>query len=252
MQDLIVLSHEEYLRLKCELKAAGLDLCYTAESARPIRMRWTPARRSDAAFLRRVAQRRPADLSYRIASVRCTHPGNWLWPAQLTVTFHAVSPRHDAALARYLATRPGSSDGQAQPAEAEHLSATPATYVQVAVLLALITAVEVAMLYVPESLRPPRWTVLVVLLLLSVGKFGIVVLYFMHLRYDHRLYASLFVGGLVIATGTVLALLVLFRTPAPRPAAATVVSSVVRPLLPTVLTPSVPHWLEQRTVYHTG
>lgn len=99
MQDLIVLSHEAFVQLKRELKAAGLDVCYSAESVRPIRMRWTPARLTDAAFLQQVGQRRPADPSYRLASVRCLTPGKRLWPAQLTVTFHAVSPVHDAALA---------------------------------------------------------------------------------------------------------------------------------------------------------
>ena len=239
MQDLIVLSHEEFAQLKRELKTAGLDVCYTAESVRPIRLRWTPERLTDAAFLQQVAQRRPADPSYRLASVRCMTPGNRLWPARLTVTFHAVSPLHDAALAHYLATHPVSSRArsQAHPAEAEQTPATPATYVHVAVMLALITAFEVAMLYVPADLRPPRWALFVVLLLLSACKFGIVVSYFMHLRYDHRLYASLFIGGLVIAAGTMLALLALFRTPATRPAAATTVSPVVRPMTTVRLRP---------------
>ena len=55
MQDLIVLSDEAFAQLKRELKAVGLDVCYRAESARPIRMRWTPARLTDAAFLQQVA-----------------------------------------------------------------------------------------------------------------------------------------------------------------------------------------------------
>lgn len=112
-------------------------------------------------------------------------------------------------------------------------------------MLALITAFEVAVLYVPDSFRPPRWALFVVLLLLSACKFGIVVSYFMHLRYDHHLYASLFIGGLVVAAGTMLALLALFRIPATRPAAATVVSSVVRPMTTVASTPGqpVPCWL---------
>jgi cytochrome c oxidase subunit 4 len=146
------------------------------------------------------------------------------------VTFHAVSPAHDGALAHYLATHPlgSSAQRQAHPAGAEHTPATPATYVRVAVLLALLTAVEVVVLSMPAGLRLPRWTLFAALLCLSASKFGIVVSYFMHLRYDHRLYASLFIGGLVIAAGTLLALLALSRTPATRPAAAAVASPVIR------------------------
>jgi caa(3)-type oxidase subunit IV len=97
------------------------------------------------------------------------------------------------------------------PATAAHGQATPGTYVRVALILALITAFEVAVMYVPHHLLPPRWTVLLVLLLLSMLKGGIVMAFFMHLRYDHRLYTGLFFGGLVVAAGTILALLVLFR-----------------------------------------
>ena len=98
------------------------------------------------------------------------------------------------------------------------------------------------MLYVPDSLRPLRWALFVVLLLLSACKLGIVMAYFMHLRYDHRLYASLFIGGPVIAAGTLLALLALFRTPTARPGAAPLVSSVARPMLTATSTPGPP-WL---------
>jgi cytochrome c5 len=62
---------------------------------------------------------------------------------------------------------------------------------------------------------------LIVLLLLSALKFGIVASFFMHLRYDHRLYAGFFVGGLVVSACTMLALLALFREPAPLDVVAT-------------------------------
>jgi len=214
MQDLIVLSHEDYLGLQRELKAVGLDVCYTAESVRPIRMRWSPERVHDTALLQQVAQRRPADASFCLASIQCTTPSTWLWPAQLAVTFHAVSPRQDAAFQQYLATyqlarsMARSSEPLLETAQAH---ATPATYLAVALMLALITAFEVAMLSLPEALRPPRWTLVLMLMLFSALKFGIVVAFFMHLRYDHPLYIGLFVGGLVVAAGTIMALLALFR-----------------------------------------
>jgi cytochrome c oxidase subunit 4 len=228
MQDLLVLSHEDYTQLRHELKEAGLDVCYTAQSARPLRRRWSPERLQDAALQQQIAQRRPADASYRLASVQCTRPGNWLWPDQLTVTFHAVSPSQDAALQRYFDTYRARHQPSevSSPAVGEHTAATTATYVQVALILALITAFEVAILYVPDSFRPPRWALLLVLMLLSALKFGMVVSFFMHLRYDHRLYAGFFIGGLVVVVGTILALLALFREPA-RPGTAAIVPTPV-------------------------
>ncbi len=230
MQDLLVLNHEDYTHLRHELKTAGLDLCYTAESARPIRRRWSPEYLGDAALLAQVARRRPADPSYRVVSIRCTKPGNWLWPDQLTIAFHAVNATQDAALQDYLAAHPLCKRAQSsrEPVAAAQDHATPKTYIQVALILALITAFEVAVLYVPEGLRQPRWALLLVFLLLSALKFGMVVSFFMHLRYDHRLYAGLFVGGMVVAVGTILALLALFREPSPTwrpPAAAPTITS---------------------------
>jgi cytochrome c oxidase subunit 4 len=215
MQDLLVLSHEDFTELRGELKSAGLDVCYTTQAVRPIHRRWPSEGVHDAALQQQVARRRPADASYRLASVQCTRPGNWFRPDRLSVTFHAVGATQDRALQEYLAAHPMYRQAQRRQESAGEapLHATPATYVQVALLLALIMAFEVALLYLPEGLRPPRWAVLLVLVLLSILKFGMVVSFFMHLRYDHRLYAGLFVGGMIVAAGTLLALLALFREP---------------------------------------
>jgi cytochrome c oxidase subunit 4 len=48
------------------------------------------------------------------------------------------------------------------------------------------------------------------LLILSAVKFITVVLFYMHLRYDHRLFRALFTGPLIIAMTTIVALLFLF------------------------------------------
>lgn len=223
MQELTLLSHDEYTGLRRALHEAGLDLCYSVQSARPIRMRWSPERLHEAGLMRAVAARRPADASFRLVSVRVSRPGNWRLPDQLTVTFHAVGASQDEALQRYLAThdvgiawqeQPGTDEAAAEEAE-EH--ATSATYMQVALVLAVMTALEVAAFYLPADLRPPRWALLIVLVLLSACKFGLVASFFMHLRYDHRIYAGCFVGGLVIAAGTIFALLALFRDPSHLP-----------------------------------
>ena len=87
MLELTVLSQDKLTDLKTSLKANGVDLCYSAPSARPIRMRWSPEGWQDANFLAKVAQRRPQDPSYRIASVAVTDPGHWFRPARLDITF---------------------------------------------------------------------------------------------------------------------------------------------------------------------
>ena len=76
------------------------------------------------------------------------------------------------------------------------------TYVVVAVILTLITAMEFSAIYIRE-LTPILIPLLVVM---SAAKFALVVLFFMHLRYDARPLALIFVGSLVIALGIALAL----------------------------------------------
>jgi cytochrome c oxidase subunit 4 len=48
------------------------------------------------------------------------------------------------------------------------------------------------------------------LIVLSAAKFSLVVMFFMHLRSDHRAFTGLFVGPLMIAIAITLALLALF------------------------------------------
>ena len=68
-------------------------------------------------------------------------------------------------------------------------------YIKVALVLAAITAVEVAFSYweAVEGILAPS------LIAMSVVKFAIVVLYFMHLKFDSRLFRRLFVAGLALA-----------------------------------------------------
>ena len=102
-QDLIILTYVDYIRLRRELKAAGFDLCYTAQVEQPVRLDWSPDLMHDPEFLRQIAQRRPADPSFRIAAVRLIKKGNWFRPDQYAVTFHAVGALRDAEFQHYLA-----------------------------------------------------------------------------------------------------------------------------------------------------
>jgi hypothetical protein len=101
-QDLIILTYVDYIRLRRELKAAGFDLCYTAQMEQPVRLDWSPELMRDPEFLRQLAQRRPADPSFRIAAVRLIKKGNWFRPDQYAVTFHAVGALRDAEFQHYL------------------------------------------------------------------------------------------------------------------------------------------------------
>jgi hypothetical protein len=101
-QDVIILTYVDYVRLRRELKAAGFDLCYMAQVEQPVRLDWSPDLIRDPEFLRQIAQRRPADASFRIAAVRLIKKGNWFRPDQYAVTFHAVGALRDAEFQHYL------------------------------------------------------------------------------------------------------------------------------------------------------
>jgi cytochrome c oxidase subunit 4 len=77
--------------------------------------------------------------------------------------------------------------------------------VKVAAVLCVVTALEFAVVYI-RQLTPILTPLLIVM---SAGKFALVVMYFMHLRYDARPLTFLFVAPLVLAIGLALALMTL-------------------------------------------
>ena len=83
---------------------------------------------------------------------------------------------------------------------------TPAVYAKIAVTLALITAAEVAILYI-ESLRG---LIIPIFVVMSTIKFAMVAMFYMHLKFDNKLFTLFFVSGLALATGVIFALLILF------------------------------------------
>jgi cytochrome c oxidase subunit 4 len=91
---------------------------------------------------------------------------------------------------------------------AVHEHPTWSIYWKVALFLTAITVLEVWLYYVPAFVRS-AWFV-PILLFLSAVKFGTVVLFYMHLKYDARLFRALFTGPLIIASVTLIALLFLF------------------------------------------
>ncbi len=102
VQDLIILTYADYLQLRRDLKANGIDLCYAAQAGRPIRLDWSPDLFTDPVFLEEVAERRPQGSSFRIVSVVHTKKGSWFRPDEFAVTFHGTGALQEAALDQYL------------------------------------------------------------------------------------------------------------------------------------------------------
>src|SRR4051812_32430741 len=94
--------------------------------------------------------------------------------------------------------------GYPPPAVEHHPS--PKTYLSIAVTLAAITLLEVWIFYQGLS----KGALAAVLLTLSAVKFALVVMFYMHLKFDNKLFTSLFAGGLAIAASMMMALLALF------------------------------------------
>lgn len=86
-------------------------------------------------------------------------------------------------------------------------------YIEIAMLLAVITGVEIVGVYIPF----PKWIIVTTLVVLSAVKFMFVIFFFMHLRWDKLFCTILFFIGLVLAGGTMWALLQLFSVPASLP-----------------------------------
>ncbi len=94
-----------------------------------------------------------------------------------------------------------------------HESSKFQIYVQIAMLLAVITGIEIVCVYLPFA----KWLVVTTLVVLSTVKFMFVIFYFMHLRWDKLFCTILFFIGLILASGTMWALLSLFSAEASLP-----------------------------------
>lgn len=103
-------------------------------------------------------------------------------------------------------TAPAESTHDGHDEHAEHW--TDLQYVKLFVLLVVVTAVEVALSYMVDDLGAAFLPLLIGLMLL---KFFAVVLFFMHLKFDNRLFSLMFYMGLVLAVGVYLVALFTFR-----------------------------------------
>lgn len=81
------------------------------------------------------------------------------------------------------------------PLPGEHAHPGPREYVKVAIILAIVTALEVGLYYMAIA----DGLMVALLLFFSAIKFVLVVLWFMHLKFDSRMFRRLFVMGLTLA-----------------------------------------------------
>lgn len=91
---------------------------------------------------------------------------------------------------------------------AAHVHPTGALYLKIFAILTIITAVEVWAYYIPSLVASPLFNP--ALIVMSAAKFATVVLFYMHLKFDHKLFKVLFTGPLIIAMATIVALMFLF------------------------------------------
>jgi cytochrome c oxidase subunit 4 len=92
------------------------------------------------------------------------------------------------------------------PHASAHAHPTAKKYLAIAIILTVITVIEVAVFYIPSMhpFLPP------VLLTLSALKFALVAMFYMHLKFDHRLFSWVFVVPMCFAAAIILAFLALF------------------------------------------
>ncbi len=113
---------------------------------------------------------------------------------------------HDPATNDLAATE---SEAVAAVHDEDHLDhPTPKQYWLIALILAVVTAIEVAVPYVDALRGAPS---VFLLIFLGAVKFAMVVALFMHLRFDKPLYRNFFLVGLVGAIAMFVIVLLTFR-----------------------------------------
>lgn len=105
-------------------------------------------------------------------------------------------------------THPDTATAEGHVSGGEHHHPGWSTYWKVATILTLITVFEVWAYYVPSFVASRAFVPS--LLVMSAVKFAVVVMFYMHLKYDHKLFRTLFTGPLLIAALTLTSLLFLF------------------------------------------
>lgn len=100
-------------------------------------------------------------------------------------------------------------------AATHHHESSAATYTKIAVVLFVMTALEVLAYEASHRAGWPMHDLVQpmlneVLIILSAAKFALVAMFYMHLKQDSRIFSGLFVFPLIIATVVIVALILLF------------------------------------------
>ncbi len=106
-------------------------------------------------------------------------------------------------------SEPGAGAADEHHDDEGHAHPSDWAYVKIAVVLALITALEVFTYF--ETVLD--WGVALVpsLIFMMIVKFYLVATWFMHLRFDSKLFGRMFTAGLVLAVGVYLVTLTVFE-----------------------------------------
>jgi len=110
----------------------------------------------------------------------------------------AAAVAHESAAHQEARMEAAHSVGHAAPLRGdvvEHAHPGSKEYVIIAMILAVITALEVAVYYIPAV----HQFIVPILIVLSAVKFWMVVAFFMHLKFDHISFSWYFGGGLALA-----------------------------------------------------
>jgi mono/diheme cytochrome c family protein/heme/copper-type cytochrome/quinol oxidase subunit 4 len=111
-----------------------------------------------------------------------------------------------------MAKKPLNDHAEDHESAHEHEGSSVGFYIFIALVLGVITYIEFALIEYQEAwfgfLGPT--SILIWLIVLSVVKFFLVVMFFMHLQQDDRTFTGFFTSGMVIAVGTLIALSALF------------------------------------------
>ena len=96
----------------------------------------------------------------------------------------------------------------------EHAHPTPGVYLRVALVLFVLTALEVLAYELARRPEAPLHAlvgplVVPILIVLSAAKFSLVTMFYMHLRQDSKLFTNLFLWPMMIAAFLVVALMLL-------------------------------------------
>jgi cytochrome c oxidase subunit 4 len=99
--------------------------------------------------------------------------------------------------------------GTAPPAGRGHVTRhpSPKEYIRIALILGFVTALEVAIYYVDV----PHGVLVATLFAFALIKFALVLMWFMHLKFDSRTYSRFFLMGLAGAITLFLIVLMTYR-----------------------------------------